>query len=83
MLSNDKYFEETSFKTVVLPLIALEQLEAWSPPRKIKVKIEVGIYWGTGGDEFDRNNILCDVSDSVYLYSRIMELIIVPSGPEK
>ena len=63
MLSNGKYLEESSFKTVVVPLMALEQLGDWSPPRKIKVIIEIGVCWATGGDEFDRKNILCDVND--------------------
>ena len=63
MLSNGLYLEKSSVKSVVIPLMTLQQLRNWVCPRKIHVKIKVGFYWGTGGDEFDKNNILCDVED--------------------
>ena len=64
-LSNGLYSEESSVKSIVVPLMTLEQLRDWSVPRKIWVEIQAGFYWGTGGDEFEKNNIFCDVKDFV------------------
>jgi hypothetical protein len=69
VLSNGRYYEESFFKYGVIPLMTFEELQAWQVPRNVNVKMKVGFYWGTGGDQFDQQNILIDIEDFVPICS--------------
>ena len=62
-LSNGKTFKDCSWGYSMIPLMTLADIRGWKIPRKFSLKIQIGIYMGTGGERWEWQNILTDAED--------------------
>ena len=65
-MSNGKCFERSFNKFGTIQMIPLDDFDK---PMVLNITIQVGFYWGTGGDYFETNNILTEIEDFVPICS--------------
>ena len=63
IFSNGQKFEESAWSYNIIPLLSMNEIKALPMPRRLSIKLEIGIYSGTGGTKLKWQNIFTDPKD--------------------
>ena len=62
-MSNGRIFGDCSWGDTMIPLLSSEEIRAWEKPRQLWLRIQIGIYSGTGGEKWQWQNIFTEAED--------------------
>ena len=65
IFSNGQKFEESAWSYKIIPLLTMDEIKALQKPRKLAIKLEIGIYSGTGGTKLEWQNVFTDPKDFI------------------
>ena len=63
--SDGQKFEESAWSYKIIPLLTMDEISAMQKPRKISIRLEIGIYSGNGGTKLEWQNIFTDPKDFI------------------
>ena len=67
-LSNGQKFEASAWSYKIIPLLTMDEISEMQKPRKLLIKLEIGIYSGNGGTQLEWQQIFTEPRDFIPVF---------------